>query len=174
MRRLHIGGSESRQDWEVLDVMPGAHVDHVGDAADLSRFTDSTFEAVYASHVAEHFGYRQDLLAALREWWRVLQPGGQLYVSVPDLDILAEMFLLRESIGIGDRFEIMRMMFGGQMDAHDFHRVGLNEEFLRDFLRSAGFTDIRRVEDFGLFQDTSLATFNGIPISCNLEARRPA
>lgn len=172
MRRLHIGGRTRADGWEVLDALPRPEVDHVGNARDLSRFPDGTFEAVYASHVLEHFSYVRDLLPVLREWNRVLVPGGMLYASVPDMDTLAELFLLRESISLEDRWMVQRMMFGGQVDDYDFHHVGLNEEFLAAFLRDAGFADLRRVDDFGLFQDTSLATFNGVPISCNLMARK--
>ena len=173
MRKLHIGGQRPHPEWEILDAIPAPHVNHVGNALDLSRFPTGTFEALYASHVAEHFGYQNDLLAALKEWNRVLAPGGTLYVSVPDLDTLCELFLLRESINVQQRFAIMRMMFGGQLNPHDFHYVGLNEEFLRDFLRGAGFAEPRRVESFGLFDDTSQVAFNGVPISCNMIARKP-
>ena len=173
MRRLHIGGKERRDQWEIIDALPGEHVDHVGNAADLSRFSDGTFEAVYASHVAEHFGYHSELPCVLREWFRVLRPEGCLYVSVPDLDVLAELFLLRESISASDRFQVMRMIFGGQTNDYDYHRVGLNEEFLRQFLSEAGFVDIQRTESFDFFQDTSSMRFHGIPISCNVRARRP-
>jgi predicted SAM-dependent methyltransferase len=173
MRKLHIGGQQPHPEWEILDAIAHPRVTHLGNAKDLSRFADGTFSAVYASHVAEHFGYQRDLLQALHEWRRVLTPGGTLYISVPDLDILAELFLLRESIDIHGRFHIMRMMFGGQMDDHDFHYVGLNEEFLRDFLSAAGFADVRRVDEFGIFDDTSRFAFNGVPISCNLIATNP-
>ena len=173
MRKLHIGGQQPHPEWEILDAIAHPRVTHLGNAKDLSRFADGTFSAVYASHVAEHFGYQRDLLQALHEWRRVLTPGGTLYISVPDLDILAELFLLRESIDIHGRFHIMRMMFGGQMDDRDFHYVGLNEEFLRDFLSAAGFADVRRVDEFGIFDDTSRFAFNGVPISCNLIATNP-
>jgi predicted SAM-dependent methyltransferase len=173
MRKLHIGGQQPHPEWEILDAIPHPRVTHLGNAKDLSRFADATFAAVYASHVAEHFGYPEPLLQALREWRRVLAPGGMLYISVPDLDILAELFLLRESLDIHGRFHVMRMMFGGQVDEHDFHHVGLNEEFLRDFLNVAGFTDVQRVDEFGIFDDTSSFAFNGVPISCNLIATNP-
>lgn len=93
-------------------------------------------------------------------------------VSVPDLDTLCELYTLRDSLASEDRFKIMRMMFGGQVDQYDFHCVGLNEEFLTSYLSGAGFSEIKRVNDFGLFADCSTLIFAGRPISLNLEARK--
>jgi predicted SAM-dependent methyltransferase len=98
MRRLHIGGKVAAPGWEVMNAIPGPHVDHIGDAADLSRFADRTFSVIYASHVVEHFDYQNELTRTLREWHRVLAPGGLLHVSVPDLDILCRMMLEREKL----------------------------------------------------------------------------
>ncbi|HEY6837204.1 MAG TPA: methyltransferase domain-containing protein [Geobacteraceae bacterium] len=173
-RKLHIGGTAATPGWEVLNIVPGPHVDHQGNAKDLSRFPEGTFNEIYASHVVEHFDYKDELLAALREWNRVLKPFGRLYVSVPDLDALAALFADRERLTPDDRFHVMRMMFGGHGDAHDYHLVGLNEEFLREYLRQAGFGGIRRVEGFGMFQDTSGMTFKEVPISLNLVAKKLA
>jgi hypothetical protein len=33
--------------------------------------------------------------------------------------------------------------------------------------------DVRRVDEFGIFDDTSSFAFNGVPISCNLIATNP-
>jgi len=85
-RRLHIGGiGKSAPDWEILKAMSDDCVDHVGNARDLSRFSDHTFAKIYPSYVLEHFDYKKEVNEALREWCRVLQPGGALYVSIPDL-----------------------------------------------------------------------------------------
>jgi predicted SAM-dependent methyltransferase len=174
MRRLHIGGWETREGWEILDALPRPGADHVGTCKDLSRFPDATFQDVYASHVIEHLDYLGDIPQALKEWQRVLAPGGQLYISAPDLDVLAELFLLRESNTTAERYFIMRMMFGGHTDPFDYHVAGLNEEFLTGYLQDAGFGDIRRVDGFGLFHDSSALEFKGIPISVNLIATKPA
>ena len=64
----------------------------------------------------------------------------------------------------------MRMAFGGQVDEHDFHKVGLTEEFAYSYLRGAGFSSARRVANFGLFDDTSSLEFLGVPVSLNIEA----
>jgi predicted SAM-dependent methyltransferase len=172
-RRLHVGGRIVAPGWEIMDANPGPHVDHVGDARDLSRFQDATFEAVYASHVLEHFGYLTELCAALQEWHRVLKPGGVLYVSVPDLDTLCALLIDRKNLTLSERFAVMRMMFGGQSSAWDFHKTGLNEDFLKDFLKRTGFVDVRRVRSLGMFEDTSIMSFKDKPISLNVIAHKP-
>jgi len=173
-RKLHIGGREKRPDWEILNITPGPNVDHVGDAVDLGRFADCTFDAVYGSHVLEHFDYKDGLLAALKEWQRVLKPGGVLHLSVPDLDILAHLLLQRHKLDVRQRFEVMRMIFGGHTDAHDYHLVGLNNEFLSIYLVQAGFENPQRVQRHGLFNDTSDMVVGNTPISLNLNAYKPA
>jgi SAM-dependent methyltransferase len=47
-------------------------------------FADGTFTTVYASHILEHIA---NPLTALREWWRLLAPGGHLIVCVPHRDL---------------------------------------------------------------------------------------
>ena len=157
-RRLHIGGHVRTAGWEVLDANPGPCVDHVGNAGDLSAFADDSFEQLYASHVLEHFDYQGQLLQTLTEWRRVLAPNGTLCVSVPDLDVLARLFLDRTLLSGQDRFLVMRMIFGGHMDKYDYHLVGLNEEFLTSYLHSCGLYRypsgfgiwlVRRYEQYG-------------------------
>ena len=64
-------------------------------------------------------------------------------------------------------------MFGGQSSAWDFHKTGLNEDFLKDFLKRTGFVDVRRVRSLGMFEDTSIMSFKDKPISLNVIAHRP-
>lgn len=171
--RLHIGGKVQHPEWKVMDVIPGPHVDFIGHCTDLSRFADSTVTEIYASHVLEHLGYQTDLPAALREFHRVLIPGAELRISVPDISVLCALFL-DPALSPNQRFQVMRMMFGGQSDEADFHYVGLNEEFLITFMHNAGFVDMVRVENFGYFQDTSCLVFSDRLISLNVFARKPA
>lgn len=173
-RNLHIGGTTRAAGWEVLNVNPGDHVDHVGRAEDLSRFSDSTFDALYASHVLEHLAPRGPLEAGLREWHRVLRPGGTLYVSVPDLDVLARLFADGERCDAKERFQVMLMMFGGHVDAHDRHEIGFDAQILGYFLQSAGFVRLRRVGSLGKFRDTSELAFKGVRISLNVIAEKAA
>lgn len=174
MRRLCIGGTLRVPGWEVLDIVPRQNVDHVGNARDLSRFPEGTFAEVYASHVLEHFDYREDeVLRALKEWRRVLVPNGKLYVSVPDMEVLAQL-LLRKDLTLKDHFFVMRMLFGGHVDQYDYHDLGFTPEILLHYLRQAGFCQIERVARLGLFEDASEVVFQGLRISLNAIAHRPA
>ena len=155
-RKLHIGASVRAEGWELLDIHPGPHVDHVCDAGDLARFSDGSFSELYASHVLEHFDFTASLPAALREWRRVLCPGGRIYISVPDLEVLARLFLLKGRLSLDERLFVVRMIFGGHIDKHDYHLAGLDEELLTRFLAEAGYANIRRVARFGLFDDAAV------------------
>jgi len=172
-RKLHIGGKVRIDGWEVLNAQPDECVDHVGDARDLSRFPTDTFDEIYASHVVEHFDYVGELELTLREWNRVLVPGGRVGISVPDLDILAAIFVQRQALSFEERFMVMRMMFGGHVDQYDHHKVGLSEDLLTGFLMLAGFTNIARVGAFGICNDSSNAVFRDRPISLNVVAMKP-
>jgi predicted SAM-dependent methyltransferase len=172
LKKLHIGGTAPVPGWEIFNITPGIHVDHVGNANDLSRFADETIAEVYASHTLEHFDYAGEIDRTLKEWSRVLAPRGTLYISVPDLEVLAKLLLVKEDLTLDERFFVMRMLFGGHVDKHDYHLVGLNEEFLTHFLSRAGFVNLRRVPSFALFNDTSEMRFKGIPISLNVIATK--
>ncbi len=173
-KRLHIGGKVTSDGWEVLNVVPGPHVNHVFNANNLSKFHDNSFTEIYASHVLEHFDYNGELKNTLIEWHRVLEPGGKIFISVPDLDALAELILAKNELSVNERFEVMRVIFGGHVDKYDYHLVGLNEEFLTNVLITSGFVKIKRVKFFGLFDDTSSNIFKGVPISLNMIAEKPA
>ena len=171
-RRLHIGGETKSEGWEILDAIPAPHVDHVCNANDLSQFADATFAEIYASHVVEHLDFTGELQRTLKEWNRVLVPGGRISISVPDLDVLAKLMLDKEGLTVEERYTVMHMIFGGHVDKYDYHAVGLNEEFLSGFLELAGYVRMRRVQEFGLFDDTSRMSFKGVPISLNMVAEK--
>jgi predicted SAM-dependent methyltransferase len=172
-RKLIIGGTQKAPGWEVLNIIPGPHVDHVCNAINLSQFPDNTFSALYASHVLEHFDFQKELLPVLKEWHRVLNPGGSIYISVPDLEVLAQLFLLKDQLTIQERLFVMAMIFGAHVNDYDFHFTGFDQDFLVGFMHEAGFINMRRVNSFGFFHDTSVMLFKGVPISLNMVAEKP-
>ena len=168
MSGLHIGGKEVKTGWKILNVQNAAGVDFVGDVKDLSQFSDEMFDQIYASHVLEHVSQFQ-MVATLTGINRILKPDGKLMISVPDLEILCKLFL-NKNLDKSARFHVMRMMFGGQVDQYDFHQIGFSEEILMDYLAAANFKFCQKVDEFGIFNDTSSFKPYGIPISLNIIA----
>lgn len=169
--RLHIGGRVSDPSWWIVDVNDGDHVDFVLDMGNLYPFPDGSVSALYASHVLEHcdYGVTGEVDRTLREWHRVLKPDGALYISVPDLLTLSSLYA-NASTTAQERVFLMRIMFGGQTDTHDVHKVGFDESILGAYLSAVGFCNLTRVGDFGLFRDSSTMLVKGAPISLNLQA----
>jgi predicted O-linked N-acetylglucosamine transferase (SPINDLY family)/predicted SAM-dependent methyltransferase len=168
--RLHIGGQVARDGWKVFDSDARPEVDFVGSIQDLTSFAAESCSDIYCSHVLEHVGVRE-ILGTLNGFYRVLAPGGRLFVSVPDLDVLVWLFSSPD-FSKAEKFRVMRMMFGAQVDDYDFHRIGLNFDFLSDYLRDVGFLKIEHVESFGLFDDMSETRMHGHLISINLIATK--
>jgi len=55
-----------------------------GDAQDLAGVPDDHYDFVHSSHCLEHL---HNPTEGLRNWFRVLKPGGYLIVTVPDEDL---------------------------------------------------------------------------------------
>jgi len=62
------------------------HIQLYGDCRDLP-FRDGTLDFVYSSHVLEDF---EDWNPVLKEWVRVLKPGGTLVILIPDKKLWEE------------------------------------------------------------------------------------
>lgn len=169
--QLHRGGWETKPGWIIVNVEERDGVDVRSSVTDLSMFPDRSAVEIYASHVYEHRGYQQELHDALAEASRVLMPGGRLRVAVPDLEVLCRLFLERGS-DLQAQFMVQRMIMGGQMEPFDFHKTGFSEPILKALLREHGFTDVHRVDDFKVFNDTSTLAFQGVPIRLNLQCTR--
>lgn len=169
--KLHIGGTEPKSGWKILNIQAGPHVDYVGSCTDLSAFEDNSVAEIYASHVFEHLSHRDELMGVLAECHRILEPSGQLKISVPDMATLSRLFI-SESVSVEQRYELMLMMFGGHEDEHDVHKVGCWEEFLALYLMNVGFKEPERVAEFGLFDDYSSFRVADELISLNMVATK--
>lgn len=168
---LHIGGRQVKPGWHILDTERRSGVDFVGSCVDLSFLPDASVQEVYASHVLEHLGYQEELSKALAEVSRVLVADGRPYMGVPDFGVLCRLYA-DPKLDANQRFHVMRMAFGAQTDAYDFHKVGLDWETAVVFLKQAGFRRAKRVKSFGLFEDTSDLVYLGQPISLNIIGER--
>jgi SAM-dependent methyltransferase len=55
-----------------------------GDANCVSQFVQEQFDFVYSSHCLEHM---HDARATILDWWKLVKPGGFLFVTIPDEDL---------------------------------------------------------------------------------------
>lgn len=165
-RRLEIGPGRARiPGFETLDVVPGRHVDHVADARTLP-LEDGAFDLIYASHVIEHVPWYQTV-DTLREWRRVLAPGGEIEIWTVDAAKVAHAILAAERDPDFDatqcdgwtRYNPDRNPFlwaagrmfayskRGRADDPNWHRALFTPRWLRSALELAGFVDIARLSD---------------------------
>lgn len=176
-RQLHLGCGDVRIDrWCNVDVDPLVQPDVVDDITTLEKFSDNFAERIYACHVLEHVSHA-DVPRVLATWYRVLAPGGALYISVPDIDRIVRIYTAN-----WDHFQTrpntpwIGLLYGGQLDAFDFHRTGFNMCWMTELLERAGFNDIgeypHEPHPFGA-DDASLANKPfGEFISLNVRALR--
>lgn len=151
----------------MLNIQPATGVDHVGSANKLS-FDDETFDEIYASHILEHVN--EEPHKVLTEWNRVLKPDGRLYISVPDMTYLCQLFVTIKNMA--DRVKLLGIIFGGHTNEYDYHVYGYDKEILSKLLVSSGFVNVCSVEDFGIFNDCSKLKINDRILSINLEATK--
>lgn len=83
--KLYVGcGAERREGWVCVDGNPDVKPDVVAQADKLPMFADGSAQAIECCHLFEHL-HLIEARAALREWLRVLAPGGWLYLELPNL-----------------------------------------------------------------------------------------
>jgi len=171
--KLYIGGKQPHPDWKIIDIESRPEVDYIANASDLSQFASNSADAIYASHVLEHFyyGLNNELINTLTEWHRVLKPGGQLFISVPDLRTLCWLYLNPNLMPL-ERHHLMRIIFGGQTNIHDVHKVGFDFEILAMYLEEVGFQEYEQISEFNLFKDCSSIRILDTLISLNVVAKK--
>ena len=152
--------------WKNFDCDPHPGVDIVGDIRNLSAFSDGSVTEIMASHCAEHVPHTETL-PMLKEWARVLEPGGKLYVAVPDFERCVQLYGL---IGLDDW--IVRFLCGDQEYKTAYHYNLFDEERLSRLLKEAGFSESFRVEQFPIGDPSDCSTLvsniDNQPVSLNM------
>lgn len=123
-------------------------------------YEDNSIAAIRASHILEHFPHEK-VLDVVREWVRVLKPGGVIRIAVPDFKWIAEKYLAGENI------DVQGYVMGGHVDANDHHGVIFDAETLTDVMEQVGLRDIRPWK-------SELKDCAALPLSLNLQGTKVA
>lgn len=178
MKKLHLGcGKKVIPGWVNIDALSHAPGVCIDDVSTLVTIEDMTADEIYACHVLEHFG-RNSTVDVLKTWFQKLRPGGTIRISVPDIRAVFEKYQQGTPIAV-----LTGLLYGGQRNEYDYHKVGFDFLSLSAALNSAGFADVQRYDwqdiDHAEMDDYSQAYLphmdkeNGTLMSLNLEAKRP-
>lgn len=139
-RRLNLGCGFDRRDGYVnVDFQDFHEPDLVADVRHLDELPDDHFQEVLAVDVLEHLE-RGDTMPTLREWCRVLAPGGVLRLQMPDVTALGRIFRERDSVEAHELF--LHHLYGTQAYTGDYHQAGFTDVSLVAQLTEAGFDAI--------------------------------
>jgi SAM-dependent methyltransferase len=133
---------------DVVEARAGKSPDVMCDLHQLSPFADNHADEVLAVHVVEHF-WRWEVEDVLREWVRVLRPGGRMVLECPNLRSACEAFLADPSAGWRQDARGQRTMwvFYGDPQWKDplmVHRWGYTPESLAALMQSVGLVNARQ------------------------------
>jgi predicted SAM-dependent methyltransferase len=147
--RLELGSGPrvGMEGWISVDLNVSADIQH-----DLTKplpLPDESVDAIYSSHMLEHFTYPRPMLDLLHDCRRVLKPGAALKVAVPNARIFLDAYrdpapfdcekFCTEEVGLHftSRIDVVNFIayLGGE------HKFMFDEENLPRVLEEAGFRD---------------------------------
>jgi predicted SAM-dependent methyltransferase len=177
--RLHLGcGNIRAKGYCNVDIVETIATDVLDDISSLSLFEKNSAIEIYACHVLEHFCH-DDVPRVLKRWYDVLQPGGVLRVSVPDIDRIVKIYLDNwQHFQTPGNSPWIGLIYGGQSSQYDYHKTGFNFCWLKHILEGSGFSDCREYPHYPHFieglTDGSLAKEPfGVYLSLNVMSIKP-
>ena len=165
-------------EWIHID---GGDYDHL-DYKDITKleFKDNSAELIYASHVLEYFD-REEVIPILKEWNRVLKPGGTLRIAVPDFYSIIQLYYLNNhslDTFLGPLYGKMKMG-----DTTIYHKTTYDWNSLCKILQKAKFNNFKKYnwQDYPEHVDNDdhsqayiphMDKENGKLISLNIECKK--
>jgi predicted SAM-dependent methyltransferase len=150
MMKLNLAsGRDYREGWVNVDFNGKCDLKH--DLTNPLPYEDNSVDEILAAHILEHFGFGE-YMDVLTDWVRVLKPGGKMTILVPDMDMIAWLWHEQperrfKHFGVTSWLAVI---YGGQFDKGQLHKMGFNEESLTTDLESVGMKIVSTRTDIGL------------------------
>ena len=139
------------KDWDCMDVRKEIPMfDHsvfypniVADVLEGIPREDGYYDEIKLSSMLEHFN-KKEVHKVMSECTRVLSPGGKIWISVPDMGLIADRLFNANS----DREvnHLINLVYGEHDYEENAHKWGYTEKSLRDLLAKYNFVNIARLE----------------------------
>ena len=147
-KRLNLGcGNKFLPNYVNVDIVNIKGVDEIFDL-DVIPYSDNSIAAISSEHALEHVSHDR-AKNALKEWFRVLEPGGELMLYIPDLEICCDKYLKADNSRsvnwIPEKDWYKMTIFGAQRNengsdaAHQIHMTGFSKTEIRQMLEEVGF-----------------------------------
>ena len=168
--KLHLACGEMRlPGFTHVDIRPDVHPDVVSNISSMPMFKDDSADVIYLCHGLEHFTL-EEVPVVLREWHRILEPGGLLYLAMPDFGAMASEYVF----GMLSLKLIRMALMGGQEYPENIHYSVWDQTTLYETLYEAGFTDARLYDAWRFtpkhYFDYSKYVIAGVKLSLNVRA----
>ena len=165
------------KEWIHIDGGNYSHLDYK--RIDKLEFKENTIDLIYSSHVIEYFD-RDEVIPLIKEWRRVLKPGGILRLAVPDFLEISKLY----TTGTIKLNNVLGPLYG-KMDMGSkkiYHKTAYDFESINNLLSELNFINIKKYDwrqtCHAMFDDHSQAYIphmdkdNGKLISLNVQGEK--
>jgi len=130
---VNIDGNAFRKTDLVLDVRAGL------------PFPEGSVSFIYSCHMMEHLPI-YDAISILKEWKRVLQPGGQVRLTLPDFTHVFEILKGEATCDFPRSFRSREGQAINFLFCDSQHKYGYSFELVKELADDAGFSRVERGE----------------------------
>ena len=135
--KLDIGcGVFKREGYTGVDIDPDVNPDICAPMGEIP-LPDGSVDEIFSSHALEHVT-KFEVVPVLREWKRILKPGGLIDVQVPDLAWCCRAWLEHQQTDWW-----LDVLFGMCTSTGEQHRTGFTNNIMMAYLREAGLYPVR-------------------------------
>lgn len=162
--KLQIGGGKCYlSDFVNLDIFSPADI--IWDCRYGLPFHKNSFKFIFSEHFLEHLDFPTSVRKVLGEMYRVLKPGGEILLGVPDAGKVIEAYSSdnvkfleeiknlcyrnrRPAIEIYGNIDLVNYIFRDQLDnpKYSVHYWAYDKRSLSNLLRSIGFRNVKKME----------------------------
>jgi len=139
--RLNLGsGGYNMEGFVNIDQFERVKPDIVANVTNL-EYGPNTVDEIYCGHLLEHLTWNEGQ-NALTHWLRILKPGGEIFIVVPDFEVLAQKFLANPT---PNEMIYMNNIYIYSYVQDSLHRYCYSASLLKYAMETVGFTNLEKM-----------------------------